>query len=854
MPSGGGHDRYEARISGLGTAFPPGDELTVAGGPVVVRPSDLPSVAFISTYVPRRCGIATFTRDLRDGILTSDPEATDRLRVVALQAPDELGVYPPEVRHSLPADEFVAYKRTADELEQAGVQVVSLQHEYGIFGGPDGLYVLELADRLRMPIVTTLHTILRRPSPHQREILTQLALRSAIVVVMTERARQTLIDTYSVEPERINVIPHGVPDMPFVDPETAKARFGLAGRPVILSFGLLGPNKRIELVLDALATIAADAPDVRYVVVGATHPELRRRFGESYRASLLERAERLGLGEHVQFVDRYVDPSELVAWLEAADIFVTPYGNVAQATSGTLAYALACGKAIVSTPYDHAIELLDDGRGVLVPFDDADALSTELRRLLTDREARDALRAPAYAYGRAMIWPTVGTRYRTLFARASEPWPSVPARIVQAASTGGSVGPNGKALVRYPVPPVVRRHHDRLSDGIGIFQHADGPVPNPVHGYCTDDVARALIIDLLHAEVESGPVIAAAVRRSIAFLEQAFDPVAGRFRNFLGADGTWLEAVGSEDSHARAIQALGETLARSPDLQVRATAGRLFVTGLAQTLNFSYVRPWAYVILGCDAVLRRTPWALARDVLESLATRLADAFVAGADGTGGRAIGEWPWPERIVTYDNGVLTQALIVAGRRLRRDGWVELGLQSLRWLGAAQTDSDGHLAPIGNRGWWRWGGVPARFDQQPIEAVSLLEAARAAYEATGDKGWAEVMERAYEWFLGNNDLRVLLAEPERGACRDGLGPEGPSGNQGAESTLAWLLSVERIRALRSAVAVARPDQAPAATAGSAATARPADVVRPDQGPAVSRPGQRPGPAVEGRPHSGQS
>ena len=405
-----------------------------------------------------------------------------------------------------------------------------------------------------------------------------------------------------------------------------------------------------------------------------------------------------------------------------------------------------------------------------------------------------------------------------------------------------------------PLYAVSREHLEALSDGIGIFQHADGPVPNPVHGYCTDDVARALIIDLLHAGVESGPVIAASVRRSIAFLEQAFDSVTGRFRNFLGADGTWLEAVGSEDSHARAIEALGETLARSPDLQVRATAGRLFVTGLAQTLNFSYVRPWAYVILGCDAVLRRTPWALARDVLERLATRLADAFAAGADGTGGRAIGEWPWPERIVTYDNGVLTQALIVAGRRLRRDGWVELGLQSLRWLVAAQTDSDGHLAPIGNRGWWREGGVPPRFDQQPIEAVSLLEAARAAYEATGDEGWAEVMERAYEWFLGNNDLRVFLAEPERGACRDGLGPEGPSGNQGAEPTLAWLLSVERIRALRSAVTVARPDEAPAATAGSAATAGPAHVVKPDQGPAVARSGQRSGPAVEGRPPSGQS
>ena len=801
----------------------------------------VPQVGFVATYVPRRCGIATFTRDLRAGIVAArgGSSAPWELPVIALQALDDEYLYPPEVRRRLRADDPAAYRRIADELNRDGTQVVSLQHEYGIFGGLEGIYVLDLVERLRVPVVTTFHTILRHPTALQLEILSGLARRSARVVVMTERARETLAGIYGVPAERVAVIPHGVPDIPLVEPESAKPRFGLTGRPILLSFGLLGPNKRIEHVLDALARVVDSVPDVCYVVVGVTHPELKRHQGEAYRTSLMERAERLGLRRHVWFIDRYLDQAELRGWLEAADLFVTAYGNVDQVASGTLAYALASGKAIVSTPYEHAVELLDGGRGVLVPSDEVDALAEALRRLLTDRAARDDLRRRAYEHGREIIWPAVGARYLELFgsvavsSRDEQAIVPGPVGVPVMASHNGSreTGSGFLHVVRHPVPPVTRRHLGRLSDGVGIFQHANGATPDPDHGYCTDDVARALIVDLLHAEVAPGPEVTASARRSVGFLERAFDPARGRFRNFLDAAGTWLEPMGSEDSHGRAVQALGETLARSSDPAVRAVAARLFEGVLRQTLNFQHLRPRAYAILGCDAALGRPPAAQARDVLETLSAGLADRFIAA--GSGGS--GEWLWPEPVVTYDNAVLARALIAAGRRLRRATWVELGLSVLRWLVAAQIAPPGHLAPIGNRGWWPRRGRPARFDQQPIEASSILEAAWEAHGVSADAWWQEVMERAFGWFLGDNDLGMRMADPDDGSCRDGLGPDGVNRNMGAESTLAWLIAVERMRALHpesvaravEAAADVAVDAGPGVNARSQTGSSPARVSR---------------------------
>jgi glycosyltransferase involved in cell wall biosynthesis len=782
------------------------------------------------------CGIATFTRDLVEGLRAHGP--TDgRLRVVALEHRGERLVYPPVVLHRLPESNRAGYRRLAATLEADGVDVVCIQHEYGIYGGPSGAHLLDFLDALTIPVVTTLHTILARPNPLQRRILERLAERSARLVSMSERGRAILIEGYGVPVDRVAVIPHGVPDFKALDPALAKAHIGVGDGPLILSFGLLGPHKRLGLVIDALARIGADVPEAHYAVVGATHPEIRRRTGETYRAELAAQAIRLGLGGRVHFVDRYVDDAELATWLSASDIFVTPYGNAQQVTSGTLAYALAAGAALVSTPYEHAIELLADGRGVLVPFDDVDRLAQALARLLTDDSGREAIRRRARALGRTMIWPRVAERYAGLFVavvaerrsprepegiairsaaeiapwlrpsgEGAEPLPEVPVAGLPPAPGEPPEPADEDALSETPedlaedlpapweIPAPARRHLDEMSDRVGIFQFAHGSRPDPTHGHCTDDVARALRVDLRHAATAAGPGVATAIRRELAFLQAAFEPATGRFLNFRASDGHWPERTGSEDAHGRAVQALGEAIARSHDRLVVAAARRLFVAALPAALELGHARPWAYALLGCAAALDDPPSAAhARPVLATLAGRLADNVErAGAtDPT-------WPWPETPVTYDNGIVPEALIFAGVRRERPELVALGTSLLDWLLAAETGPDGRLRPVGNRGWWPHGGHPAQWDQQPIEAASLVFAAAAALEATGEARWAQAATQAYRWFLGANDHGIALADPDRGACRDGLGADGANRNEGAESTLVWLLAVERMRELR--------------------------------------------------------
>ena len=748
--------------------------------------------AFLSTYVPRRCGIATFTRDLIAGIGASlDGNGRSRLipHVAALHLDDVELAYPSEVRLVLPAADRAAYLHAARTLSQSA-SVVSIQHEYGIYGGPDGDHLLYLLDGLRVPAVTTFHTTLRRPTAGQRRVAIELARHSSRIVVMAERARQILAESYGIPGDRVEVIPHGVPDLPFVDPEPRKHRFGLAGRDVILGFGLLSPNKRYELVIEALPSLVRAVPETVFVVVGETHPEVRRRSGETYRAFLVDRVERLGLGSHVLFVDRYVDQAELCDWLLACDIFVTPYGSAQQIVSGSLAYALAAGKALVSTPYEYAIELLAEGRGVLTPFDDVEALGDRLLRLLADVTLRDGMRRRAWEHGRSMIWREVGARHLALLEAAAKR----PRRLSARPAT-----PVAARIARRPLLPMLvgqpargaRNHLDRLSDGVGIAQHAVGVVPDLRHGYCTDDVARALVVDLLHAEHDDGPDIAASIRRQLAFLGEAFEPRSGRLRNLRAADGRWLEEVGSQDSHGRGVQSLGEAIGRAHDVVARRLARDLFDAALPAALELDALRPWAYVALGCDAALAAEPGhAGRRRALAELGGRLADAFEGAS-----LADPAWPWPAPIVTYDNGAPPQSLIVAGRRLGRRDWVRRGAAILSWLADAQRTPQGHLRPIGNRGWWPRGERPAPFDQQPIEALSMCEAALAAEEATGGRDFGALAEAAYGWFLGANDLGLPLADPADGACHDGLGPDGLNANRGAESTLAWLLAVERMR-----------------------------------------------------------
>jgi glycosyltransferase involved in cell wall biosynthesis len=746
--------------------------------------------AFVSTYAPHRCGIAIFTSDLA---AIGEIESAE---IAALHPQNGPEHYPPEVRHRIRREVLADYLAVAGALNDSGVEVVSIQHEYGIWGGDDGAYVLDFVRALRLPFVVTLHTVLRQPSRSQRRILTELVGYSAATVVMSRAAAVLLGQAYGIEPSRLRVIPHGVPSLSLVDPETVKPRLGLEGQAVILSFGLLGPGKGYELAIAAMPAIVAAVPSACYVILGATHPNLLATEGEAYREQLEALAAALGVSERVRFVNRFVDQAELGTWLQAADIFVTPYPDPGQIVSGTLSYAMSAGKAIVSTPYSYAREQLAHGRGRLVSAT-PEALAEGLTALLREPETRAALGARAYWESERMRWPRVGVEYRRVFDQAIAS-PATPAALARSPR---------RRIAERPLYPVNREHLEALTGPLGIWQHAQGIVPDPSLGYCVDDVSRALLVDLLHRHQLGWVTVRDSARRSLRFLEAAFDPESRRFRNFRDDTGRWLEdgevagrlscgngkaATGSQDSQGRALLALGRLLVEAPEEAAIVSARSLFRQALPAARELTSPRACALALLAADAAQASGERGETTAIFEILAGRLARAFATTADP-------EWPWPEAVLTYENGLLPQALLAAGRRLEDEGLSQTGLRVLDWLVRVQTSAAGWLTPIGNAGWWPRGGVRSHFDQQPVEAAGLLLAAEAAFYETRESRYRQTVELAYGWFLGDNELSLPLADPRRGGCHDGLTPGGVNRNEGAESTLMWLTALEHIRRLRA-------------------------------------------------------
>lgn len=725
----------------------------------------------VGNHVPRQCGIATFTTDLCDalGRELRDAECT------VLPVNDIPGgySYPNRVRFELSQDDISSYRAAADFLNISNVDVVCLQHEYGIFGGVAGSHILALLRELRMPLVTTLHTVLDKPDEHQRAVLEEIASLSDRLVVMTNRGAEFLRDIYNVPESKIDIIPHGIPDVPFVDPSFYKDQFGLEGKKVLLTFGLLSPNKGIEYVIEALPSVVARHPDVVYIVVGATHPNVQRHDGESYRLSLHRLARNLGVDRHVSFHGRFVSLEELTQFLGAADVYVTPYLNPAQIVSGTLAYAVGCGKAVVSTPYWHAEELLADGRGVLVPFRDSKQLAARLIELFDDDLLRQSMRKRAYLYARDMTWSSVARAYARTFAAAREQRMRTPRTAFVATMLADRPA---------EVPDLNVEHLVRLTDPTGILQHATFSVPNYSEGYTTDDNARAVRLAVLAGK--SGKPVP-PVERYLAFLWHAYNPEAGRFRNFLRYDRHWEERIGSEDCHGRALWALGMLIGRSEDPGLRGLASRLFDQAVPATVAFSSPRAWASTLLGCHEYLKRFSGDRAvRSVRDALVSQLARLFRENHSQ-------DWMWFEDIVSYANALLPHAMLVSGADLNRDDLVEIGLKTLRWLVEIQTSEDDCFSPIGSNGFYRRGGVRARFDQQPIEAGEMVSACLAASRLTKDAHWQRAAQRAFEWFLGRNDLKLSLYDSRTGGCRDGLHSDRVNQNEGAESTLAFLTAL---------------------------------------------------------------
>lgn len=733
-------------------------------------------IAFIGNSQPRQCGIATFTSDLSKAI--SDRAQHVRTRIVAMTDARQTYAYPEEVIFEIREGEVEDYITAARILNEGQFDAVSLQHEFGIFGGADGEFIITLLSQLRIPVVTTCHTILADPTPSQRRVLQRIVALSSRVVAMAEKGRDLLEKVYGVDPSKIDVIAHGIPDRPFHDSELAKAKLGYAGRPLILTFGLLSPNKGIEVVIDAMPTILEQSPDALYIVLGATHPTLLRAQGEAYRESLCQRAEGLGVGHAVQFLNRFVDLPTLLDFIAMCDVYVTPYLDEAQMTSGTLAYSFGMGSAVVSTPYWHARDLLKDGRGLLVPFGDAPATGKAIASLLGDDDARMTMRRRAYDAGRSMIWSHVASLYLASIEKARAAYR--PKRVSDLVSL---------RIKRPPQPTSLKLgHFYTMCDDTGMLQHAVYSVPDRAHGYCVDDNARALLLSSHLSSAGETGIPDRMTASFAAFVEHAWNSDTGRFRNFMSFDRRWLEDQGSEDSHGRTLWALGACALSDTDAPRRRWASALFAKAMSVTLTFRSPRAWAFTLLGLEDYCRANPLDTDGRMLRM---RLADNLMDLERRVSNE---DRHWFEEGLSYENARLAQALILTGMSTEVGDFTEMGLKTLRWLMTQQTGEDGQFRAIGTEGFFDIGQTPKQFDQQPVEATATISACLAAYAATGDKTWIDAANRTFDWFTGSNDHGISLVDLETGSCRDGLHADRPNENRGAESVLCYLISCAEI------------------------------------------------------------
>ncbi len=683
-------------------------------------------IAVIGNSLPRRCGIATYTTDLKNAISIARPDL--EACIVAMTDRGQTYDYPPAVAFQIRDNNIEDYMRAADFLNAGQFDTVCLQHEFGIFGGEAGAHILVLLSRLAMPVVTTFHTVLAQPSPAQRTVMERIVDASSKVVVMAHKGRELLHDVYLVPDDKIEVIPHGIPDVAFVEPDAAKARLGFEQKSVILTFGLLSPNKGIDVMIDAMPAILRRCENAVYVVLGATHPNLVRNEGEAYREGLMARVRELGIDDHVVFLDRFADLATLLEFISMCDVYVTPYLNEAQMTSGTLAYSFGMGKPVVSTPYWHARELLADECGVLVPFGDAAAIGSEIANLLTDAARRQAMSRRAYAASRTMTWERVAERYAAVFENARQGH-----RLkVFVRSDVGAQEP------RSPAPPDMQiGYFLSMCDDVGLFQHAVHSVPDRAHGYCVDDNARALLLACALNGPGERPLPDVLTTRFAAFVQHAWNPDTRQFRNFMGFDRTWLEDRGSEDSHGRTLWALGEAARRDASPARRLWAAALFAQALSIAESFRSPRAWAFMLLGLDAYCTVAPDNVhAREVRHSLADRLMSCLASVETP-------DWIWFEEGLAYENARLPQALILTGMATQMPQYLDAGLRSLRWLMTQQTSAAGYFRPVGTAGF-------GEQRQPPVPSISSRWRQRRRLRRVWPRGVATAMPNGKPWPCG--------------------------------------------------------------------------------------------------------
>ena len=726
-------------------------------------------VAFISSFLPRKCGIATFTSDLIENVALAAKDNFEPL-VVAMQSDDKIAYSNPvkfEIRQNVKNDYICA----ADYINFSHVDVVSVQHEFGLFGGEAGSHLCLLLNRLKAPVITTLHTVLNDPNDDYRNSLIKVCNASHKVITMNERGVTMLKKNYQIADNKILLVPHGIPDLPFVDNNYYKHKFGMEGRRTILTFGLLSKNKGVEVMLKAMPEVVKADPSVLYIVLGMTHPSVLKHDGESYRFSLQRMVKELGIEENVIFHNRFVDDKELSNFLCAADLYVTPYLNREQLTSGTLSFAVGTGKAVISTPYWAAMELLADGQGKLVQFGDSKGIAESIIEILKDDSLFYSLRRKAYDYGRSRTWPKIGQIYWKMFNTKK-----MPVHI-----TINTVRPSLKTISSIQVPEPSLSHLQRLTDDTGIYQHAKFTIPNRDHGYCTDDNARGVIAMTKYYDQYPAPEALTLLDTFLSFVLHSQDS-EGLVRNFMNFERKWQKEESINDAFGRFLWALGTIMATPPSQAYLSIIKDSFDKSVKH-VPIQSPRGMAYSIIGMADYLKQFPGAsdIKRQSILA-ADELMDIYQSNNRP-------DWQWFEDKLTYDNAVLPYAMFVAAMNFG-EKYLHVATKSCQFL-LENTFDGNHFSFIGCNGWYERGGKKAKFDQQPIDAASTVMMLRAGYDATKDINFLTLQRKAFDWFLGANDLHIPLYDFRTKGCNDGLMREGVNINQGAESGLSFMLSL---------------------------------------------------------------
>jgi glycosyltransferase involved in cell wall biosynthesis len=727
-------------------------------------------IANISTYPSRECGIGTFTQNLLGSLVNSSSTDTKPTTgfVVAISDHDQVYAYPPEVKLVIQQEQQADYLEAANFINVSGADLCILEHEFGIYGGQNGVYILPFLHRLEIPVVVVLHTVLKAPSYNEKAVLNGVCKMATKVVVMSKKAIGFLVDVYAVPLEKISFIEHGVPDIHF-DKQTVKKEFKLEDKKILLTFGFIGRNKGIETVIKALPLVIEKHPDTLYIVLGKTHPNILRHSGEEYRNYLHRLVKTLHLEDHVLFLNEFIDQHELFKYLSASDIYITPYINEAQITSGTLSYALGAGCAVISTPYWHASELLIEGRGRLFGFGNSEELAGIFMELFDHPAALREIQDKAYTYGKGITWPKIGEKYKMLSSAVlAEP-------LKPVAKKKTIVDP-------LLLPPFSLAHIKRLTDDTGIIQHAKFGIPNLKEGYCLDDNARALLMVLM-AYKQKKDLLALELSPIYLSYIHYMQNKDGRFRNFLSFNRNFLDEVGSEDSFGRTIWALGYLLGNAPNDAYYQTGRLVFFSAAPNFEKLQSIRSVANTMIGISYYLRSNP---SDDGMTERLRKMAYVLIKHFEAN---CTDKWKWFEPLLAYDNGMLPLSLLHSAEMLNDDKVKEVALVTMNFL-TAVTMKDGYLSVIGNREWYKKGGERSLFAQQPIDALAMVLMYHQAFHLTNDKQYLNQLYTSFMWFLGENDLRMSLYDFETKGCCDGFENDGVNRNQGAESSLAYLIS----------------------------------------------------------------